>query len=391
MGLERGEDSFAVLPAGLRIGLVMNQASVDHRFRYSYEVLASDWNLRIAAILSPQHGLWGEEQANMIETPHGHTRLSTDAPIYSLYSETRRPTAEMLEGLDALVIDLQDVGTRIYTYIWTITHCLEVCAERRLPVIILDRPNPLGGEVVEGPILDPEYTSFVGRAAIPMRHGLTLGELSRLLNRRMGIQANLTVIPCRNVQISELWPEHDRAWIMTSPNMQRWETVVVYPGQVLLEGSNLSEGRGTTLPFEFCGAPWIDPFRLAAVLNEQALPGVWFRPVRFRPTFDKWAGQSCGGVAFQVTDVAAFRSYAATLHLLAAVRHLYPDEFAWLPPPYEYERIKPPIDILSGSSALRHWIADRSAGLTPPEELIGNQDAVAWKRQADADLESMPE
>jgi uncharacterized protein YbbC (DUF1343 family) len=380
IGLERAQESCFDPLRGKRIGLVMNQASVDRSFRYSYDVLAREGGVRIGAVFSPQHGLWGEEQANMIETLHGHTRLPIDAPVYSLYSETRRPSAKMLEGLDALVIDLQDVGTRIYTYIWTVTHCLEECADRKLPVYLLDRPNPLGGEVVEGPLLDPKFTSFVGRAPIPMRHGLTLGQLSKRLNRLMGINADLTVIECVGLTKSALWPEHGRDWILTSPNMQRWETVVVYPGQVLLEGANLSEGRGTTLPFEMCGAPWIDPFRLADILNEQRLAGVHFRPVKFRPTFDKWAGQSCSGVAFQVTDVRTFRSYAATLHLFATVKSRYPREFEWLPPPYEYERIKPPIDILSGSSALREWLASDKAGLVPPPELIGDESARAWTR-----------
>ncbi|QDT55472.1 hypothetical protein Pan44_35150 [Caulifigura coniformis] len=383
IGLERVQESCFDPMRGAQIGLVMNQASVDRSFRYSYDVLAAEGGAKIRAIFSPQHGLWGEEQANMIETPHGHTRLPIEVPVFSLYSETRRPAPKMLEGLDALVIDLQDVGTRIYTYIWTITHCLEECAARRLPVVLLDRPNPLGGGVVEGPVLDPAFQSFVGRAPIPMRHGLTLGELSSRLNRSMGIHADLTVIECTGLDKNSLWPDLKRDWIMTSPNMQRWETVVVYPGQVLLEGANLSEGRGTTLPFEFCGAPWIDPFRLADVLNEQQLPGVSFRPVKFRPTFDKWAGQSCGGVAFQVTDVHAFRSYSATLHLFAAVKSLYPRDFDWLPPPYEYERIKPPIDILSGSSALREWLASESAGLVPPMELIGDRSAQAWARESE--------
>ena len=378
IGLERvGEPCFRGL-VGARVGLVMNQASVDRSFRYAYDVLSNEGGVRVAAIFSPQHGLWGEEQANMIETPHGHTRLPIDVPVYSLYSETRRPAAKMLEGLDALVIELQDVGTRIYTYIWTITHCLEECAARKLPVYLLDRPNPLGGEVVEGPVLDPGFASFVGRAPIPMRHGLTLGELSQRLNESMGIGADLTVIECTGLSKDQLWPDLGREWVMTSPNMQRWETVVVYPGQVLLEGANLSEGRGTTLPFEYCGAPWIDPFRLADVLNEHKLPGVHFRPVKFRPTFDKWAGESCGGVAFQVTDARAFRSYRATLHLFAAVKSLCPKEFEWLPPPYEYERIKPPIDILSGSGALREWLASDKAGLVPPAEVVGDESAQQW-------------
>lgn len=372
-----GERPFSDL-AGARVGLLMNQASVDGRFRYALDVLQSDSRVKLVKLFSPQHGLWGEEQANMIETPHGRSPLPGGVPLFSLYSETRRPTREMLEGLDALVIDLQDVGTRIYTYIWTVTHCLEACADVKLPVVILDRPNPLGRTVAEGPVLDPEYASFVGRTPIPMRHGCTIGELAAFLNGSMGIGAALTVIPCEGLSPELMWSEMGRAWLPPSPNLPTFESVVVYPGQVLLEGTNLSEGRGTTTPFEVVGAPWIEPFRLAAMLNERQLPGVVFRPLKLRPTFDKWKGESCGGVAFHVTNRASFRSYSATVNLLAVVKMLWPKDFNWLPPPYEYETVKMPIDILSGSPALREWLASDRLDLSPPAEVIGTADAERW-------------
>jgi uncharacterized protein YbbC (DUF1343 family) len=384
----------AVLCGG-RVGLLMNQASVDSRFRYAFDVLAESKAVRLGAIFSPQHGLWGEEQANMIETPHGRHPPLAGVPFYSLYSETRRPTAEMLRGLDALVIDLQDVGTRIYTYIWTVTHCLEACAAQGLPVVILDRPNPLGGVVIEGPPLDPEYASFVGRAPIPMRHALTIGELASHLNSSMHVSADLTVVPMGGWRRDMLWPETGLTWVPPSPNLPTFASALVYPGQVLLEGTNLSEGRGTTTPFEIVGAPFIEPFRLADALNEQVssapadagtrtraacdtragLAGAVFRPIRFRPTFDKWAGESFGGVFLHVTDARSFRPYATTLHILAAVKRLWPREFAWRPPSYEYESVHMPIDILSGSSQLREWL-DAPPRETPiPQALVRDSDA----------------
>jgi uncharacterized protein YbbC (DUF1343 family) len=372
----------AAPPAALRrgrVGLLFNQASVDAQFRSACDVHAAAGACTIAALFSPQHGLWGEEQANMIETPHGRHPRFPGVPLYSLYSETRRPAREMLKGLDDFVIDLPDVGTRIYTYIWTLTHCLEACVESGLPVVLLDRPNPLGGTTVAGPLLDPGYESFVGRFPIPMRHGLTIGELAAYLNTAMGIGAELTVVPVQGWRRDMLWPETGLPWVPPSPNLPTFASALVYPGQVLLEGTNLSEGRGTTTPFEVCGAPFVDPFRLAGELEERSLPGVVFRPLRYRPTFDKWSGESCGGVMLHVTDPRDFRPYWTTLCLLAVVKRLWPREFAWRPPPYEYESVKPPIDILSGSSRLREWI-DAGAEGTVPEELVGDAAAAAWQR-----------
>ncbi|MBW3542944.1 MAG: DUF1343 domain-containing protein [Planctomycetes bacterium] len=345
------ESPLPVLRSG-RFGLLMNQASIDRRCRPACDVLAEAFPGRLQALFSPQHGLWGQEQANMVESPHErHPVLGV--PVYSLYSETRRPLAHMLAGLDALVVDLADVGTRVYTFAWTVAGCLEAAAEANVAVVVLDRPNPLGGEIVEGPPLEPGLESFVGRAGFPMRHGLTLGELARVINGRIDPPAELDVVPCRGWQRSMLFPETGLLWVPPSPNLPAFSSALAYPGMVLLEGTNLSEGRGTTTPFELVGAPFIEPFRLAAELAAFELRGVAFRPARFRPTFDKWAGQSCGGVALMVTDPHEFRPYRTALCLMAALRNTWPDDFAWSEPPYEYETKRMPIDLLAGSSALR--------------------------------------
>ncbi len=366
--------------AGARFGLLMNQASVDSRFRYACDVLAERFPGQLAALFSPQHGLWCEEQDNMIETDHG-TYRPLQIPVHSLYSETRRPTPEMLEGLDCLLVDLQDVGTRVYTFIWTVTHCLEACAEAGIPVMVLDRPNPLGGEVCEGPILEAGFTSFIGRAAIPMRHALTVGEMALLTNRMLDIGADVQVIAMRGWRRAMYWWETGCSWVMPSPNMPRPETAVVYPGQVLVEGTTLSEGRGTTTPFEVVGAPYIEPERLAAGLGAYSTPGLTIRPIRFRPTFNKWAGRSCGGVALHFNDPAAVRSYTTTVALFACLRRLYGEQFAWLPPPYEYEEVLMPIDILSGSRRLREAI---DSGRTSPADVaqLAELNVDRWREQS---------
>ncbi|MCC7063629.1 MAG: DUF1343 domain-containing protein [Planctomycetes bacterium] len=336
-------------------GLLCNQASVDRSFRHAPEVLHARFPGKLKALFGPQHGLWSTEQDNMIETGHGtHARLSV--PVHSLSSETRKPSQQMLDGLDALVVDLQDTGTRVYTYIWTLTHCLEACAQKGIPMLVLDRPNPVGGEAAEGPLLDLEYRSFVGRAAIPMRHGLTIGELARFCNDSMGLGADVQVVPMRGWRRSMLWPDTGRAWVPPSPNLPRWEGTLVYPGQVLLEGTNLSEGRGTTVPFEQCGAPFVDPWQLLTFLSTRGLQGVALRPVQFEPTFQKWHGKGCGGLFLHVTEPRAFHSYRTTLALLRAVHELWPQHFAWLQPPYEYETVKMPIDILAGGPEVRAFV-----------------------------------
>ncbi len=333
----------------------MNQASVDGHLRYACDVIDEAFPGQLRALFSPQHGLWGEQQANMIESAHMvHPRLGI--PVHSLYSETRSPTAAMLEELDCLVIDLQDVGTRVYTFVWTISYCLQACAAAGIPIVLLDRPNPLGGEQIEGPMLEAGQESFVGRAPIPLRHQLTIGELTLVVNELMGIGAEVHVVPLEGWRREMQWGATERRWIWPSPNVPRPESTLVYPGTVLLEGTNLSEGRGTTLPFEVLGAPFIDPDRLAEELQQYALPGLAVLPLRFVPTFDKWAGESCGGLLLEVTDAEAFQPVLTAVAALASVRHLWPDQFRWLPPPYEYETEKPPIDIIAGTPRVREQL-----------------------------------
>jgi uncharacterized protein YbbC (DUF1343 family) len=358
IGLERLLSDESSLLDGRRFAVVMNRASVNSDVRLACDLLAEKFPGQLWSILSPQHGLWCEQQANMIETTHGrHDRL--DVPVYSLYSHTRRPTNEMLSEIDCLVIDLQDAGTRVYTFIWTMLYCLHECAARQIPVVVLDRPNPVGGEISEGPVLKLDFRSFVGEAEIPMRHGLTIGELARFFNRRYGIEAELVVVPMEGWRRDQYFDETGRLWVPPSPNMQTVQTAVVYPGQVLLEGTNLSEGRGTTVPFEVIGAPFIEPGEFCEQLQTLNLPGVRFLPIRFTPTFDKWASQSCGGVSIHVTDRAVFRSYEMTVRVLNLCRKNYPNCFLLNPPPYEYENSLMPIDIISGSSLLRECLTEQ--------------------------------
>ncbi|MFO1000525.1 MAG: DUF1343 domain-containing protein [Planctomycetaceae bacterium] len=358
IGLERLLSDQRHVLEGRRFSVVMNRASVNSNVRLACDLLAENFPGQLRSILSPQHGLWCEQQANMIETAHGrHGRLGV--PVYSLYSHTRRPTEEMLSAIDCLVIDLQDAGTRVYTFIWTMLYCLQECAARKIPVVVLDRPNPVGGEISEGPLLNLAFRSFVGEAETPMRHGLTIGELAGFLIRRYGIHAELVVVPMEGWRRDQYFDETGRLWVPPSPNMQTVQTAVVYPGQVLLEGTNLSEGRGTTVPFEVIGAPFIEPGEFCEQLQSLNLAGVQFLPIRFTPAFDKWAGQSCGGVSIHVTDRAVFRSYEMTVRILKLCRANYPDCFMLNPPPYEYENSLMPIDIISGGSLLRECLIEQ--------------------------------
>jgi uncharacterized protein YbbC (DUF1343 family) len=378
----QGSDAPGAVPEPLRrgrFGLLMNQASVDAGFTLAHEALHSRFPGRLAALFSPQHGLFAEQQDNMVESGHGR-EPQTGAPLFSLYSETRRPRREWLEGLDAFVVDLQDVGCRVYTFMWTVTHCLEACKEAGVPVVVLDRPNPLGGLEVEGAWLDPKFASFVGRAPMPMRHDLTMGELTLFLNESMGIGAQVEVVRLQGWRRALRWSDLRRPWVPTSPNLPRAEGVDVYPGQVLFEGTNLSEGRGTTTPFEICGAPFVDPYALRDELEAFQLPGVAFRPIRFVPTFQKFKGESCGGLFLHVTDAAAFRPYRTALAILARVARLWSDAVAWKAPPYEYERTKMPIDCITGGDLVRTFV--ESGRWTKPDHLAAACDArpEEWRR-----------
>jgi len=355
LGLERlldGPDRKLI--KGQRIGLVCNPASVDSRLIHvSDRLAAGDWTL--TALFGPQHGFRSDLQENMIESPHAHDARRR-VPVHSLYSETREPTAEMLADVDVLVIDLQDVGTRIYTYIYTMANCLRAARRHGIRVVVCDRPNPINGDDVEGATLDPEYESFVGQFAIPMRHGLTIGEAARVFNDHFGINAAVDVVPMDGWSRAMYYDATGLPWVLPSPNIPTLDTAIVYPGAVLFEGTLLSEGRGTTRPFELIGAPWIDGERFAEALNARRLPGTYFRPAFFEPTFHKHAKVLCGGCQVHVTDREAFEPMRVAVEMLAEFRREAPSEKLWRDPPYEYEHVKPPIDILYGSDRLRTGI-----------------------------------
>ena len=340
---------------GRTIGLVCNPASLDASFRHVIDRVEAG-GVRVGAIFGPQHGFRSDLQENMIESPHG-ADAQRGVRVYSLYSETRVPTAEMLAGLDALVIDLQDVGTRIYTYIYTMANCLTAAAAHGLPVVVCDRPNPIGGHLVEGPMLHDGFQSFVGQYPIPMRHGMTIGEVARLFNEHFGIGAKLEVVAMQGWRRSMWWEETGIPWVLPSPNIPTVESAVVYPGTVLFEGTNVSEARGTTKPFELCGVPWVtSPETFAAGLNALGLHGVVFRPHAFEPVFHKHAGTLCGGCQIHVTNRETFRAVETGVALTEAFRDAAPNRFEWRQPPYEYEYVIPPIDILYGSAAMREGL-----------------------------------
>ncbi len=352
-----------------RWGLLSNQASINRSGYYSKDLLRGKFENNVTCLFSPQHGFWGTEQDNMVETPDGRDS-ATGLPIFSLYGHTRRPTAEMLAGIDLLLVDLQDVGTRVYTFITTLAYVLQEAKKFNKAVVVLDRPNPLGGETVEGNLLKTGLTSFVGAWQLPMRHGLTLGELSGLFNQVLGIGADLSVVAMTGWTRDRFFDQTARFWVSPSPNMPSLETAVVYPGQVLWEGTNISEGRGTTRPFEYFGAPFIEPDRVKKYLREFPIPGVNLLEAAFRPTFQKWPGEACRGFFLQVYDRRVFQPYRTTLILLQAIRDLYPHDFKWKEPPYEYETERRPIDLLIGDLAIRRGL---EAGTPIPELEAGWQ------------------
>jgi len=359
IGLERlldGPDRSLI--AGRRVGLVCNPASVDAGLRHVADLFAQHSKLKLTALFGPQHGFRSDVQDNMIETGHGDD-CTRRVPVYSLYSETREPTRAMLDGVEVLVIDLQDVGSRIYTFIYTMANCLVAARKHGVKVVVCDRPNPISGggsNAVEGPMLEPGYESFVGQYPIPMRHGMTMGELARLFNTEFGIGADLEVIAMEGWRRDMYFDATGLPWVIPSPNMPTLDTAIVYPGTVLFEGTNLSEGRGTTRPFELVGAPWPIAERFAEQMNHAGLPGVRFRPAVFEPTFQKHARTTCAGCQIHVLDRRTFKPVETGAALIAAFRAAGPDTFAWRNPPYEYEHDKMPIDILAGSSELREQI-----------------------------------
>ena len=340
--------------AGKRTGLLVNPSSVTSALQPTIDVLLS-CGVRPVRIFGPQHGLCGDTQANMIEWG-GFVHPTLGIPIHSLYCERRSPEPGELEGLDCVVIDLPDVGARPYTYLWTSVLMMRACADSGVELYVLDRPNPLGGESVEGAILDERFKSFVGLHPLPMRHALTIGEALGMINAKEETGCALHIVGMEAWRRSMFYDETGQPWVLPSPNMPTPGTALVYPGTVMLEGTNVSEGRGTTRPFEIVGSPWIEPERFAREMATYGLAGVVFRPVSFRPAWDKYAGEMCGGAQIHVTDRSRFQPVRCGALVIAAASRLYPAHFRWTEPPYEYERTLPPIDIISGSAALRETI-----------------------------------
>jgi uncharacterized protein YbbC (DUF1343 family) len=340
--------------AGKRVGLLVNPASVTRSLASTLEVLLS-CGTRVERIFGPQHGIRGDTQANMIEW-EGFTDPASGIPVHSLYGARRAPNPGELDGLDCVVIDLPDVGARPYTYLWTSLLMMRACAAASAEVVVLDRPNPIAGDAIEGALLDERFHSFVGLYPLAMRHGLTIGEALAMMNSHERVACSLRVVRMRGWERGMHFDGTAQPWVLPSPNMPTPDTALVYPGAVLLEGTNVSEGRGTTRPFEIIGAPWIEPRAFVAELASFGLAGVVFRPLYFTPAWDKYANELCGGIQIHVTDRREFRPVRCGAAIVAAAARLHPDRFRWNAPPYEYEYTIPPIDIISGSAALRETI-----------------------------------
>jgi uncharacterized protein YbbC (DUF1343 family) len=362
-GADRLCDDAAHLLAGRHWALVCHAASVDGHLRYVFDRLCADPRTRPTMLLAPEHGLFGE-RLYMESVPDALDPF-LGLPVVSLYgddADSLAPSPARLSGLDAVVVDLQDVGARYYTYLATLAMTMDACAAAGVPVIVADRPNPIGCSAVEGNLPRAHLKSFVSWLPLPNRHGLTAGEAARLHASTLP-NLDLTVLPCEGLRRDMLWPDTGLPFVLPSPNIPTWETALVYPGMCLLEGTNLSEGRGTTMPFFLFGAPWItDPRRLVATLDAWRLPGVAFRPTYFTPNLDKWAGRRCGGAQLVVTDVHAFRPLLAGLAVLAAAIANHPDDFALRTEAYEFVHDRLAMDLLLGDEALRQ---DLLAGASP--------------------------
>lgn len=359
-GLEVILSGFPGKLKGKQIGILCHAPSITSSFEHITDLFSGRKDCKLTALFGPQHGLYGQTQDNMIEwdsTKHPELHI----PLYSLYGEHRKPTPGMLENIDILVIDLQDVGARLYTYIWTVKLCIEACTELGIPVVVLDRPNPVARMQFDGPVLKKSFFTFVGGASIPLCHRMTIGEMSLWIKEKYYTQCELDIIWMEGWTRSMMYHDTGLPWVLPSPNMPTEKTAVVYPGTVLIEALNLSEGRGTTIPFELFGAPFIDSYRLKSNLQGRNIEGCSFRVHSFIPSFHKFSGQYCNGLQIHVTDIDKYKPVGTALEIFDAIMELWPGELNFKNPPYEYENILIPFDILAGDDSMRTTLINRSS------------------------------
>ncbi|MBS0010889.1 MAG: DUF1343 domain-containing protein [Bacteroidales bacterium] len=354
-GLDNYSREIVPLVKNKQIGILCHAPSINRQFEHIIDIVRNSGSSAISAIFGPQHGLFGQTQDNMIEW-EGYIHPTYAVPVYSLYGKARKPTDKMLDGMDVLLVDLQDVGARLYTYVWTLKHCMEACATKNIKLILIDRPNPLGGLKRDGTLLKREYYTFVGGAEIPLCHGMTMGEMALWINEKENIKCKLSIIRMKGWERRMLWGDTGLPWVLPSPNMPTVGTTYVYPGMVLAEALNISEGRGTTMPFELCGAPFLDMERIISELKGMRIPGCAFRAHDFMPTFHKFEGEYCRGMQIHVTDHSQYEPVYTAACIFKKINDLS-GKLEFIDPPYEYEEKLMPFDILSGDSMLREVIS----------------------------------
>lgn len=340
---------------GARVGLICNQSSVNHELRYTSDLLRESSEVNLTALFGPQHGIRADVQDNMVETPHMIDR-ETGLPVFSLYSDTREPDERMLDDIDVFVFDMQDVGCRIYTFVYTLANCMRAARQYGKKVVVCDRPNPINGVEIAGVVLEPAYTSFVGQFPISTRHGMTVCELAKMFNEHFDLGCELELVLMDGWERTHWFDQTDAPWVMPSPNIPTLDSTILFPGTVHVEGTQMSEGRGTTRPFELVGAPYIDAAEYARRLEDVGLPGVYFRAAYFQPTFQKHAHVTCGGVQLHVTERDKFEPVISGVATVKVAYDMYPEEFRWKNPPYEYEFEKNPFDVIAGTNQLREQI-----------------------------------
>jgi len=387
-GLEKIAKSMPNALKHRNIGLLCHAPSITAGFKHITEVFFSVPECKLAAIFGPQHGLYGQTQDNMIEW-EGERHPVFDVPVYSLYGRYRKPTTSMLKNIDVFVVDIQDAGARLYTYIWTVKLCMEACAEAGIAVWILDRPNPVARLPFDGPVLKEEYFTFVGGASIPLCHRMTVGEMALWINEKYVPACDLTVVKMENWRRNSTFRETGLPWVLPSPNLPSLHSAIVYPGTVLIEALNLSEGRGTTIPFQLFGAPWLIVPELLIELRSRKLRGCAFREHDYIPTFHKYAGQLCHGVQIHVTDEYQFRPVEAALHIFDAIIKITPPGYlTFNEPPYEYEEVLKPFDILSGDDKMRLTLQNR---MSIPDEIARWHEEIETFRKEFAQISIYPE